>query len=345
MCPVPMNAQPLSLSAAPDDAPFDADALRATARSVIATEAGAILALEQRIDANFVRACRLLFECAGRVVVSGMGKSGHIARKIAATLASTGTPAFFVHPGEASHGDLGSITPNDVVLALSHSGESDELLTILPPIKRLGVPLIVMTGKAASTLARLADVHLDVSVPAEACPLGLAPTASTTAALVMGDALAIALLEARGFTAEDFARSHPAGSLGRQLLLHICDIMHAGPRVPAVGPDASLTEALVEMTHKGLGMTAIVDADGRLLGVFTDGDLRRAVDDDDVDLRTTPVARLMTPMPKTIAADRLAIEAARLMEAHKIHALLVVDPDQRVVGALNIHDLLRARVV
>ncbi len=345
MCPVPMNAQPLSLSAAADDAPFDADALCATARSVVATEASAILALEQRIDANFVRACRLLFECAGRVVVSGMGKSGHIARKIAATLASTGTPAFFVHPGEASHGDLGSITPNDVVLALSHSGESDELLTILPPIKRLGAPLIVMTGKAASTLARLADVHLDVSVPSEACPLGLAPTASTTAALVMGDALAVALLEARGFTAEDFARSHPAGSLGRQLLLHICDIMHAGPSVPAVGPDASLTEALVEMTHKGLGMTAIVDAEGRLLGVFTDGDLRRAVDDDDVDLRTTPVARLMTPMPKTIAADRLAIEAARLMEAHKIHALLVVDADQRVVGALNIHDLLRARVV
>jgi arabinose-5-phosphate isomerase len=345
MCPAPMNAQPLSLSPESAKVPFDVDALRATARSVISTEASAILALEQRIDANFVRACGLLFECGGRVVVSGMGKSGHIARKIAATLASTGTPAFFVHPGEASHGDLGSITPNDVVLALSHSGESDELLTILPPIKRLGAPLIVMSGKAASTLARLADVHLDVSVPAEACPLGLAPTASTTAALVMGDALAVALLEARGFTAEDFARSHPAGSLGRQLLLHICDIMHAGPRVPAVGPEASLTEALVEMTQKGLGMTAIVDAQGRLLGVFTDGDLRRAVDDDDVDLRTTPVARLMTPMPKTIAADRLAIEAARLMEAHKIHALLVVDADQRVVGALNIHDLLRARVV
>lgn len=340
-----MNARPQPVLADTGDPPFDPVALSATARAVIATEASAILALEQRIDANFVRACRLLFECSGRVVVSGMGKSGHIARKIAATLASTGTPAFFVHPGEASHGDLGSITPNDVVLALSHSGESDELLTILPPIKRLGVPLIVMTGKAASTLARLADVHLDVSVPAEACPLGLAPTASTTAALVMGDALAVALLEARGFTAEDFARSHPAGSLGRQLLLHISDIMHAGSRVPAVGPDASLTEALVEMTHKGLGMTAIVDAQGRLLGVFTDGDLRRAVDDDDVDLRTTPVARLMTPMPKTIAAERLAIEAARLMEAHKINALLVVDADQRVVGALNIHDLLRARVV
>jgi arabinose-5-phosphate isomerase len=238
------------------------------------------------------------------------------------------------------------ITQKDVLLALSNSGETDELLTILPLIKRQGIPLIVMTGNPRSSLARQADQHLDISVPAEACPLGLAPTSSTTAALVMGDALAIALLEARGFTDEDFARSHPAGSLGRQLLLKISDVMHSNGQIPAVGPDVTLTEALVEMTRKGLGMTAIVDpADQRLLGVFTDGDLRRAVDDDDIDLRTTPVMRLMTAQPKTITADKLAVEAAQLMEAHKIHALLVVDADNRVVGALNIHDLLRARVV
>jgi arabinose-5-phosphate isomerase len=301
--------------------------------------------LHDRIDGRFLRACQLMFECSGRVVVSGMGKSGHIARKIAATLASTGTPSFFVHPGEASHGDLGMITPRDVVLALSNSGETDELLTILPLIKRQGIPLIVMSGNSESSLARLADVHLDTSVPAEACPLGLAPTASTTATLVMGDALAIALLEARGFTDEDFARSHPAGSLGRQLLVKISDVMHMGDKVPSVSPDASLTEALVEMTRKGLGMTAIVDGENRLLGVFTDGDLRRAVDNDDIDLRATQVTQLMTAQPKTIVADKLAVEAARLMEAHKIHALLVVDEANHVVGALNIHDLLRARVV
>ena len=272
--------------------------------------------------------------------------SGHVAHKIAATLASTGTPAFFVHPGEASHGDLGMITQKDVVLALSNSGETDELLTILPLIKRQGVPLILMTGNPDSSLAAMADVHLDVSVPEEACPLGLAPTASTTAMLVMGDALAIALLEARGFTDEDFARSHPAGSLGRRLLVHISDIMHTGDQVPLIRADASLSDALVEMTRKGLGMTAIVDpADQRLLGIFTDGDLRRAVDDDDIDLRTTPVTQLMSTQPKTIGADKLAIEAARLMEDYKIHAVLVVDADNRVVGALNIHDLLRARVV
>lgn len=325
---------------------LDADALVRSAQAVIATEACAIQALRERIDGSFLSACQLMFECGGRVVVSGMGKSGHIARKIAATLASTGTPAFFVHPGEASHGDLGMITQKDVVLALSNSGETDELLTILPLIKRQGIPLIAMTGNGASSLARLADVHLDTSVPAEACPLGLAPTSSTTAALVMGDALAIALLEARGFTDEDFARSHPAGALGRQLLLKISDVMHTGEQIPTVGPEVSLTETLVEMTRKGLGMTAVVDpADGRLLGVFTDGDLRRAIDDDDINLRTTSVTRLMTPQPKTINADKLAAEAAQLMEAHKIHALLVVDAEQRVVGALNIHDLLRARVV
>jgi arabinose-5-phosphate isomerase len=340
-----MNAQMLATVRTLNNPLLDATALVRSAQAVIATEARAIEALHDRIDANFLRACQLMFECPGRVVVSGMGKSGHIARKIAATLASTGTPAFFVHPAEASHGDLGMITQKDVVLALSNSGETDELLTILPLIKRQGIPLIAMTGNSNSSLARLADVHIDTSVPAEACPLGLAPTSSTTAALVMGDALAIALLEARGFTDEDFARSHPAGSLGRQLLLKISDIMHTGDQIPAVSPEVTLTEALVEMTRKGLGMTAIIDAEQRLLGVFTDGDLRRAVDDDDIDLRATPVTHLMTAQPKKITADKLAVEAARLMEAHKIHALLVVDADNRVVGALNIHDLLRARVV
>ena len=342
---ITMNAQILAAARPLNNPLLDATALVRSAHAVIATEAEAIETLHSRIDANFLRACQLMFECPGRVVVSGIGKSGHIARKIAATLASTGTPSFFVHPAEASHGDLGMITQKDVVLALSNSGETDELLTILPLIKRQGIPLIAMSGNNGSSLARLADVHLDTSVPAEACPLGLAPTSSTTAALVMGDALAIALLEARGFTDEDFARSHPAGSLGRQLLLKISDIMHVDGQIPAVPADVTLTEALVEMTRKGLGMTAIIDADQRLLGVFTDGDLRRAVDDDDIDLRTTPVTRLMTAQPKTISADKLAVEAAQLMEAHKIHALLVVDDANRVVGALNIHDLLRARVV
>lgn len=324
---------------------LDEATIRASALAVIDTEARAITILRERIDAGFLHACQLMFDCPGRVVVIGIGKSGHIARKIAATLASTGTPAFFVHPAEASHGDLGMITHKDVVLSLSNSGETDELLTILPLIKRQGVPLISMTGNENSSLARLADVHLDVSVPAEACPLGLAPTASTTAALVMGDALAIALLEARGFTSEDFARSHPAGSLGRRLLVRISDIMHTGDKVPRIGANTSLTTALVEMTRKGLGMTAVTDDDGHLLGVFTDGDLRRAVDDDDVDLRNTPVRQLMSSNPKTITADKLAAEAARVMEEFKIHALLVVDAENRVVGALNIHDLLRARVV
>jgi arabinose-5-phosphate isomerase len=341
-----MNAQLKAAGMAPTSNPMlDAVSLKRSALVVIETEARAIEALRNRIDDSFLRACQLMFECPGRVIVSGMGKSGHIARKIAATLASTGTPAFFVHPGEASHGDLGMITQKDVVLALSNSGETDELLTILPVIKRQGIRLIVMTGNPDSSLATMGDVHLDVSVPEEACPLGLAPTASTTAALVMGDALAIALLEARGFTDEDFARSHPAGTLGRRLLLHISDIMHMGEQIPCIGEHSNLSEALVEMTRKGLGMTAIVDAERRLLGVFTDGDLRRAVDNKSVDLRTTPVTALMTAQPKTISGDKLAIEAARLMEAHKIHALLVVSADNRVVGALNIHDLLRARVV
>jgi arabinose-5-phosphate isomerase len=278
------------------------------------------------------------------VVVSGMGKSGHIARKTAATLASTGTPSFFVHPGEASHGDIGMITPDDVVLLLSNSGETEEVLTILPFLKRQGNALIAMTGNPKSTLARDADAHLDASVSTEACPLGLAPTASTTAALVLGDALAIALLEARGFTADDFARSHPAGALGRRLL-KISDVMHTGDAIPWVRSDATLTEALMEMSRKGLGMTAIVDEAGILQGVFTDGDLRRSLDDHAVDMRATPVSDAMSRRPKVIGPDKLAAEAAQLMEEHKIHALLVVDAGRHVVGALNIHDLLRARVV
>jgi arabinose-5-phosphate isomerase len=342
---IPMNAQ-LNPDVLPLSNPMlDESTIRNSAMTVIMTEARAIEALQKRVNGSFLHACQLMFQCQGRVVVIGIGKSGPIARKIAATLASTGTPAFFVHPAEASHGDLGMITQKDVVLSLSNSGETDELLTILPLIKRQNVPLIAMTGNEFSSLAKLADVHLDVSVSEEACPLGLAPTASTTAALVMGDALAIALLEARGFTSEDFARSHPAGTLGRRLLVRISDIMHSGKQVPVVDQHASLTSALVEMTRTGLGMTAVTNETGQLLGVFTDGDLRRAVDDDDIDLRDTPVFRVMTSDPKTITADKLAIEAAQVMEAYKIHALLVVDEDNRVVGALNIHDLLRARVV
>jgi arabinose-5-phosphate isomerase len=320
--------------------------LLATGTSVVEIETRALQALRERLDSSFADACRLMLSCSGRIVATGMGKSGHIARKIAATLASTGTPAFYVHPGEASHGDLGMITDADVVLALSNSGETDELLTIIPALKRQGNRLIVMSGRPGSTAAQLADVHLDVSVPEEACPLGLAPTSSTTAALVMGDALAVALLDARGFTSEDFARSHPAGDLGRRLLLRIGDVMHSGDLVPRVAVGASLAEALVEMTRKRLGMTTIVDStDARLLGVFTDGDLRRALDDARIDLRQANIVDLMSRTPKTIAADQLAVEAAHLMETHQISALVVVDAAQHVVGALNIHDLLRARVV
>ncbi|WP_058197629.1 KpsF/GutQ family sugar-phosphate isomerase, partial [Xanthomonas translucens] len=297
-----------------------------------------------RIGAAFAAACRLILASRGRVVATGMGKSGHVARKIAATLASTGTPAFYVHPGEAGHGDLGMITDADVVLALSYSGESDEILMLLPVLKRQGNAVIAMTGRAQSTLAREADLHLDVSVPAEACPLDLAPTSSTTASLALGDALAVALLDARGFTADDFARSHPAGSLGRRLLLHITDVMHGGDELPRVREDASLSEALVEMSRKRLGMTAVVDGDGRLLGLFTDGDLRRTLDSA-LDVRQTRIAEVMTRQPRTIGADQLAAEAARLMETYKINGLIVVDGAGRAVGALNIHDLLRARVV
>ena len=317
----------------------------ASARRVFESERDGLAAVAARVDGAFTAACQRILACRGRVVCTGMGKSGHIARKIAATLASTGTPAFYVHPGEAAHGDIGMITDADIVLALSYSGESDEILLLLPAIKRQGNPVIAMTGRAESTLAREADLHLDVSVPTEACPLSLAPTTSTTASLAMGDALAVALLEARGFTADDFARSHPAGALGRRLLLRITDVMHAGDEVPRVGPDASITEALVEITRKRLGMTAVADADGRLLGLYTDGDLRRSLDDDHVDLRNTRIDAVMTRSPRTIGADALAVEAAQLMETHKINALLVVDGAQRLVGALNIHDLLRARVV
>jgi arabinose-5-phosphate isomerase len=316
-----------------------------SARRVFAIEIAALQSLQARLDDRFAQACRLLLACRGRVVCTGMGKSGHIARKIAATLASTGTPAFFMHPGEASHGDLGMVAEGDVVLALSNSGEAEEILTILPVLKRQGNALIAMTGRPESTLARMAQVHLDARVDEEACPLGLAPTSSTTAALVVGDALAVSLLEARGFTAEDFARSHPAGALGRRLLVLVENVMHAAADAPRVGPDATLSAALMEMSRKRLGMTAVVDDAGRVLGVFTDGDVRRAFDDASVDARSTPVKDLMGRNPKTIGPHHLAVEAARLMEEHKINGLLVVDDERRLVGALNIHDLLRARVV
>lgn len=332
----PAIAKPSGLAA------FD---FAASGRRVLEIEVGGLQAVAERIDGAFTAACRLLLDCRGRVVCIGMGKSGHVARKIAATFASTGTPAFYVHPGEAGHGDLGMITDADVVLALSNSGETDELLMLLPVLKRQGNQLIAMTGRPASTLARESDVHLDVSVPAEACPLALAPTSSTTAALALGDALAVALLEARGFTADDFARSHPAGALGRRLLLHITDVMHSGSEVPRVRADATLSEALVEMSRKRLGMTAVVDSDDHLLGLYTDGDLRRTLDDAAIDLRSTRIDAVMTRTPRTIGSDALAVEAAQLMEAHQINALLVLDDARRVVGALNIHDLLRARVV
>jgi arabinose-5-phosphate isomerase len=314
------------------------------ARQALNIEIDGLRAQLPRLGPAFAGACRACLECRGRVVVTGMGKSGHIAGKIAATLASTGTPAFFVHPGEASHGDIGMITRDDAVLALSNSGETDEILTIVPVIKRLGVPLLAMTGNPQSTLARLASVHLDISVPAEACPLNLAPTASTTAALAMGDALAVALLKARGFTEEDFARSHPAGSLGRRLLLHVRDVMRTGDGVPQVGTHATLAAGLLEMTRKGLGMTAVVDPDHRVAGVFTDGDLRRALDRA-ADLHSTQMHSVMTRTAKTVHADMLAAEAVHLMEEFRITSLLVVDAERRAVGALNVHDLMRAGVV
>jgi arabinose-5-phosphate isomerase len=325
-------------------AEIDNDEILALASEVLAIEARAVDGLRQRLDESFLQACRMCLETPGRIVVAGMGKSGHISSKIAATLASTGTPSFFVHPGEASHGDLGMITRQDVLLAVSYSGETDEIITILPLVRRMGAKLIAMTGKPRSTLAKAADVHLDVSVSEEACPLNLAPTASTTATLAMGDALAVALLKLRGFTAEDFAMSHPSGSLGKRLLLRVTDVMQSGDAVPAVTADVPLTAGLMEMTEKGLGMTAIVDADGRVAGIFTDGDLRRALDAG-VDVRSTRMQDIMHTECKTISADVLAVEAVRLMEENKINSLLVVDDEQRLQGALNIHNLFRAGIM
>ncbi len=324
---------------------MDRDKIIQLAQGVIDTELQAIEALRSRIDDAFVKACEHMLHCRGRIVVTGMGKSGHIGGKIAATLASTGSPAFFVHPGEASHGDLGMITSHDVVLILSNSGETDELLTILPLIKRLDVPLIALTGNPDSRLAKAADAHIDISVAKEACPLGLAPTASTTATLVMGDALAVSLLESRGFTKDDFARSHPAGRLGKRLLLRINDIMHSGEALPAVSQEAMLSEALVEMTRKGLGMTTVVDAQQKLIGIFTDGDLRRVLNRGKIDVNQLAIRECMTSPCLTISADKLAAEALTIMDHKKVNALPVVDVTQTVVGALNMHDLLRAGVV
>jgi len=318
--------------------------LIALAGDVLDIEARAVAALRARLDDTFVAACRLCIDTPGRIVVTGMGKSGHISSKIAATLASTGTPSFYVHPGEASHGDLGMITEHDVLLAVSYSGETDEVITILPLVKRMGAKLITMTGNPNSTLAKAANVHLDVSVSEEACPLNLAPTASTTATLAMGDALAVALLKIRGFTAEDFAMSHPSGSLGKRLLLRVADVMRAGDEMPAVKPDVNLTDGLMEMTQKGLGMTAVVDGQDRIVGIFTDGDLRRALDGG-ADVRTTRMDEIMHTDCKTIAADVLAAEAVLIMEENKITSLLVTDEDRRLLGALNIHDLLRAGIM
>jgi len=320
------------------------DQLKQLASQVLTIEAQAIEQLKSRIDDRFVHACDLMLHCQGRIVVLGMGKSGHIGGKIAATLASTGSPAFFVHPAEASHGDMGMITAQDVVVALSNSGETDEILTLLPLIKRQGVPLIALTGNPDSTLAQAADVHIDVSVAQEACPLGLAPTSSTTATLAMGDALAVALLEARGFTAEDFARSHPGGRLGRRLLLLTDDVMHTGEQMPRNAPDDLLRDALLEMSRKGLGTTVVVDREEHVLGVFTDGDLRRALDRQ-VDVHTARVAEVMTPHGKTIAPGTLAAEALRMMQEYRINALPVVNSTGKLAGVLNMHDLLRAGVL
>ncbi|WP_136067007.1 KpsF/GutQ family sugar-phosphate isomerase [Modicisalibacter radicis] len=319
-------------------------AFRTSARRTLELEQQAIAALSGKLSDDFDRACRLILACQGRVVVTGMGKSGHIARKIAATLASTGTPAFFVHPGEASHGDMGMITARDVVLALSNSGETREITDLLPLLKRMGTPLVSMTGRPASAMARHAEAHLDAGVEREACPLDLAPTASTTAALALGDALAVALLEARGFTAEDFALSHPGGSLGRRLLLKVEDLMHSGDRLPRVASGSPLRDALLEITHKGLGFTCVVDDQGRLAGVYTDGDLRRTLDQHG-DLRALRVDDVMTRGGKRIRADILAAEAVRLMEDNRITALAVVDDDDHPIGAIHMHDLLVSGVI
>ena len=323
--------------------PTDALLIQAGQRA-LSIETQALQSLLARIDARFAAACRLCLDCTGRVVVTGMGKSGHIAGKIASTLASTGTPSFFLHPAEASHGDIGMITRGDVLLALSNSGETPEVLMLLPHLSRLGVPVIAMTGNAPSSLARAAQVTLDVTVPAEACPLNLAPTASTTATLAMGDALAVTLLEARGFTAEDFARSHPGGSLGRRLLLHVADVMRTGANIPRVLPQTSLSQGLIEMTRKGLGMAVVADEHGRVVGVFTDGDLRRTLDLR-LDIHKANMAQVMTSPCKMIRPNELAAEAVHIMELHRITALPVADAAGLLVGALNVHDLLRAGVM
>ncbi len=313
--------------------------------AVLKTEAAAVSALTERLDQKFYDACDLVLQCEGRIVVTGMGKSGHIGNKIAATLASTGTPSFFMHSGEASHGDLGMITAQDLVIALSNSGETSEITLLLPLLKRLGIPLIALTGNPASTLARSADIHLDVSVSEEACPLGLAPTSSTTATLAMGDALAVAVLEARGFTEEDFALSHPGGNLGRRLLLRVRDIMHTGEAIPLVDTGTTLKDTLLEMTAKRLGMAGVVDRDSkRLVGIYTDGDLRRSFDKNP-DFETAKVDQFMTANCVTIEAERIASEALKIMHDKKINALMVVDGENMVKGALNMHDLLRAGVV
>jgi arabinose-5-phosphate isomerase len=316
------------------------DELLALAANVLDIEARAVSALKARLGDDFVAACDLCISTPGRIVVTGMGKSGHVSNKIAATLASTGTPAFFMHPAEASHGDLGMITSQDLLLAISYSGETAEVVTILPTVKRMGAKLVSMTGNPASTMALAADVHLDISVEEEACPLKLAPTASTTATLAMGDALAVVLLEKRGFTAEDFARSHPSGTLGKRLLLRVSDVMRTGDRIPAVGADVTLRDALLEMTDKGLGMTAIVNDKNSILGIYTDGDLRRTLDTGS-DIRTTTIRDVMHTNCKTTSADVLAAEALHMLEENKITSLLVADDDGKLIGALNIHDLFR----
>ncbi len=313
-------------------------------RQTLSIEAAAVDALKDRINGDFSRAVELILNCQGRLIVSGMGKSGHIARKIAATMASTGTPAYFVHPAEASHGDLGMITRNDLLLALSNSGETEELLRIVPLVKRQGARLISMTGEATSTLAREADVHLDAGVAQEACPHNLAPTASTTAALALGDALAVALLDARGFGPDDFARSHPGGSLGRRLLTHVSDVMRSGDKVPAVAPATAITDAIIAMSRGGLGLVTIVSPGRQVLGIFTDGDLRRAFEKR-IDLLQGDIAAVMHAAPRTIGPDRLAVEAVEMMEHQRINALLVVDDEQRLIGALNMHDLFNAKVI
>ena len=324
---------------------MDKQKLIEMAQAVLINESQAISDLSHRIDDSFCQACEVMLGCKGRIVVMGMGKSGHVGGKIAATLASTGTPAFFVHPGEASHGDMGMIQTDDVVLVFSYSGETGELTTLVPLLKRLSVPLIAFTGNPDSTLARAANIHIDVSVAKEACPLGLAPTTSTTAALAMGDALAISLLETRGFTADDFALSHPGGSLGRRLLLRISDIMHTGNAIPQVNDTVTLDAALIEMTQKGLGVTSIVNVDQQLLGVFTDGDLRRVLDHGETNVKSINITDVMIPNCKSARQDMLAAEALAMMEQFKINALPIVDDNNRLVGTINMHDLLRAGVV